>query len=91
MLITKVRFFIIGIQLVEHCIFRKRIHDPRINKETVNGVAVKVHLSSGGLYLEEILELKSAHQILQEKVPNVQFCGCGSLIIGLFYTFIIIR
>ena len=91
MLITKVRLFIIGIQLVEHRIFRKRIHDPRINKETVNGVTVKGHLSSGGLFLEEILELKSTHQILQEKVPNVQFCRCGSLIIGLFYSLIIIR
>ena len=90
MLIAKVRLFIIGIQLVQHSIFRKRFHDPGINKETVDGVAVKCQLSSSGLFLEEVLEPETAQQVLQEKVSNVQLRGCAGLVICLFHPFIVI-
>ena len=90
MLIAKVRLFIIGIQLVQHGVFRKRLHDSGINKKTMDGVAVKCQFPFGGLFLEEILEPETGHEVLQEKVSNVQLRGCGSLVIRLFHPFIVI-
>ena len=54
--IAKVRFFIIGIQSARHCVFGERFHDPGINKETVDRVAVKSHFSASRLFFEKIFE-----------------------------------
>ena len=51
------------------------VQDSCVSKETMYGIAIEGHFAAKGLFPEEILQFKLLHEILQEKISDVQPSG----------------